>query len=125
MRVHAACAHARHACGGQQVCGAKRRTTHNLRWLPLLQLPLQAYGNERGLLGGLKVKNMVTGEVQDLPVNGLFFAIGHKPATDFLENQARAGRPSCAHLCVARARWAHWRAAAACERGQLFLDHSA
>ncbi|KAF5828022.1 NADPH dependent thioredoxin reductase [Dunaliella salina] len=47
----------------------------------------QAYGNDKGLLGGLKVKNLVTGAVTDLEVNGLFFAIGHKPATDFLEKQ--------------------------------------
>uniref|UniRef100_A0A7S0RRT3 Thioredoxin reductase n=1 Tax=Chlamydomonas leiostraca TaxID=1034604 RepID=A0A7S0RRT3_9CHLO len=48
---------------------------------------VEAYGNERKLLGGVKVKNVVSGEVTDLPVNGLFFAIGHKPATDFLEGQ--------------------------------------
>lgn len=47
----------------------------------------QAYGNERGLLGGIKVKNLVSGEVTDVEVNGLFFAIGHKPATDFLGGQ--------------------------------------
>ena len=48
---------------------------------------LQAYGNERGVLGGLKIKNLQTGAESDLQVNGLFFAIGHKPATDFLEKQ--------------------------------------
>ncbi|XP_018484637.1 thioredoxin reductase 1, mitochondrial isoform X1 [Raphanus sativus] len=50
---------------------------------------VEAYGDddsgERGLLGGLKVKNVVTGEVDDLKVNGLFFAIGHEPATRFLD----------------------------------------
>ncbi|KDP24919.1 hypothetical protein JCGZ_24297 [Jatropha curcas] len=39
------------------------------------------------LLGGLKVKNLVTGEVSDLKVSGLFFAIGHEPATKFLDGQ--------------------------------------
>ncbi|KAK9164780.1 hypothetical protein Syun_005682 [Stephania yunnanensis] len=48
----------------------------------------EAYGEgERDLLGGLKVKNVVSGEVQDLKVNGLFFAIGHEPATKFLDGQ--------------------------------------
>ncbi|KAL6758933.1 NADPH dependent thioredoxin reductase [Haematococcus lacustris] len=47
----------------------------------------QAYGNERGLLGGLKIKNVATGAVSELEVSGLFFAIGHKPATDFLQGQ--------------------------------------
>lgn len=57
---------------------------------PHLHQP-QATGNERGLLGGIKVKNVVTGEVTSLDVSGLFFAIGHKPATDFLEGQVGGG----------------------------------
>lgn len=48
---------------------------------------MEAYGNERGLLGGVKVKNLVTEEVTDLQVSGLFFAIGHEPATKFLQGQ--------------------------------------
>lgn len=49
---------------------------------------VEAYGEgERGGLGGLKVKNVVTGEVSDLKVSGLFFAIGHEPATKFLDGQ--------------------------------------
>ncbi|PIA26241.1 hypothetical protein AQUCO_09500010v1 [Aquilegia coerulea] len=47
----------------------------------------EAYGGERGSLGGLKVKNIVSGEVTDLKVSGLFFAIGHEPATKFLDGQ--------------------------------------
>ncbi|OAY61020.1 thioredoxin reductase NTRB [Manihot esculenta] len=39
------------------------------------------------LLGGLKVKNIETGQVCDLKVSGLFFAIGHEPATKFLDGQ--------------------------------------
>lgn len=49
-----------------------------------------AYGDEKKggrVLGGLKVKNVVTGVVFDLKVSGLFFAIGHEPATKFLEGQ--------------------------------------
>ncbi|CAK7357575.1 unnamed protein product [Dovyalis caffra] len=45
----------------------------------------EAYGERT--LGGLKVKNVVTGEVSDLKANGLFFAIGHEPATRFLDGQ--------------------------------------
>ncbi|OVA00695.1 Pyridine nucleotide-disulfide oxidoreductase [Macleaya cordata] len=41
----------------------------------------------KGVLGGLKVKNLVNGEVSDLSVSGLFFAIGHEPATKFLGGQ--------------------------------------
>ncbi|KAB1213393.1 Thioredoxin reductase 2 [Morella rubra] len=51
---------------------------------------VEAYGdkdNQNRLLGGLKVKDIVTGEVSDLKVSGLFFAIGHEPATKFLDGQ--------------------------------------
>lgn len=48
---------------------------------------VEAYGNERGLLGGLKIQNLKTGEISDLQVSGLFFAIGHEPATRFLNGQ--------------------------------------
>ncbi|GLT39373.1 hypothetical protein SLA2020_135690 [Shorea laevis] len=48
----------------------------------------EAYGGgDRGTLGGLKIKNVVTNEVSDLKVSGLFFAIGHEPATKFLDGQ--------------------------------------
>ncbi|KAI3866247.1 hypothetical protein MKW92_040681 [Papaver armeniacum] len=45
----------------------------------------EAYGD--GALGGLKVKNLVSGDKMDLKVSGLFFAIGHEPATKFLDGQ--------------------------------------
>jgi len=48
---------------------------------------VEAYGNERGLLGGIKVQNVKTQEVSDVEVSGLFFAIGHEPATRFLNGQ--------------------------------------
>ncbi|MQM11643.1 hypothetical protein Taro_044552 [Colocasia esculenta] len=47
----------------------------------------EAYGTEKGALGGLKLKNVLSGEMTDLPVSGLFFAIGHEPATKFLNEQ--------------------------------------
>ncbi|KVI02966.1 thioredoxin reductase NTRB-like [Cynara cardunculus var. scolymus] len=49
---------------------------------------VEAYGAEgKSLLGGLKVKNVVSGEISNLEVSGLFFAIGHEPATKFLDGQ--------------------------------------
>ncbi|KAG5529922.1 hypothetical protein RHGRI_030338 [Rhododendron griersonianum] len=51
-------------------------------------MAVEAYGEQsKEVLGGLKVKNMVTEEVSDLKVSGLFFAIGHEPATKFLNGQ--------------------------------------
>lgn len=34
---------------------------------------------------GIKVKNVNTGKVQEIKCQGMFFAIGHKPNTDFLK----------------------------------------
>ncbi|XP_015889501.3 thioredoxin reductase NTRB isoform X1 [Ziziphus jujuba] len=49
---------------------------------------VEAYGDgDKRVLGGLKIKNVVTEEVSDLKVSGLFFAIGHEPATKFLGGQ--------------------------------------
>jgi thioredoxin reductase len=48
---------------------------------------VEAYGNDKGLLGGVKVQNVKSKEVTDVPVSGLFFAIGHEPATKFLDGQ--------------------------------------
>ncbi|KAL2928046.1 Thioredoxin reductase 2 [Bienertia sinuspersici] len=51
---------------------------------------VEAYGDEEKenrVLGGVKVKDVVSGEVKDVKVSGLFFAIGHEPATKFLGNQ--------------------------------------
>eukprot|EP00873_Tetraselmis_striata_P000765 jgi/Tetstr1/421029/TSEL_012074.t1 len=50
-------------------------------------VPVGASGNEKGLLSSLKLKSTKTGEIQEIECNGLFFAIGHKPATDFLDGQ--------------------------------------
>ncbi|MDR1827081.1 MAG: thioredoxin-disulfide reductase [Methylobacteriaceae bacterium] len=35
----------------------------------------------------LKLKDTITGDIRDLPVDGLFVAIGHKPATEIFEGQ--------------------------------------
>ena len=47
----------------------------------------EAYGNAKGQLGGIQVQNLKTDKVTDVPVSGLFFAIGHEPATKFLDGQ--------------------------------------
>ncbi|KAJ7846864.1 thioredoxin reductase [Mycena olivaceomarginata] len=39
------------------------------------------------LLSALKIKNLTTGEVINLPVNGLFYAVGHEPATGLVRGQ--------------------------------------
>ncbi|MFJ2828673.1 thioredoxin-disulfide reductase [Streptomyces sp. NPDC087263] len=38
-------------------------------------------------LSGLKLRNLKTGEISDLPVTGLFIAIGHDPRTELFKGQ--------------------------------------
>jgi thioredoxin reductase (NADPH) len=38
-------------------------------------------------LTGLKIRNTVTNEVQEMPIDGAFIAIGHKPNTEILKGQ--------------------------------------
>ncbi|WVZ73964.1 hypothetical protein U9M48_022210 [Paspalum notatum var. saurae] len=69
---------------------------------------VEAYGGAGGgPLAGVKVKNLVSGEVSDLQVSGLFFAIGHEPATKFLGGQLdldsdgyMATKPGSTHTSV-------------------------
>jgi len=41
------------------------------------------------LLNNLRIKNVSNGEEKDLPVSGLFYAIGHEPATAIVRNQVQ------------------------------------
>ena len=46
------------------------------------------YGSENPLgVEGVKVKNVQTGEITDLPCKGVFIAIGHAPATELVKDQ--------------------------------------
>lgn len=51
---------------------------------------LEAYGNEMGRLAGLKVQDLKSNDIKTLQVNGLFFAIGHEPASKFLKGQLKS-----------------------------------
>ncbi len=46
--------------------------------------------NEKGRLAGLKVQDLKSNDIKDLQVTGLFFAIGHEPASKFLKGQLKS-----------------------------------
>lgn len=48
---------------------------------------IEVLGQEK--VTGLKIKNTQTGEVSELPVDGVFVAIGHQPNTGFLDGQLK------------------------------------
>ncbi|QIW95840.1 hypothetical protein AMS68_001358 [Peltaster fructicola] len=43
----------------------------------------------RGLMKSLVVKNAKTGETEELAANGLFYAVGHEPATHLFKDQVK------------------------------------
>ena len=49
------------------------------------KVPQKALGDR--LLKSLEIKDTKSGQVSELPVNGLFYAIGHKPNTDLFKGQ--------------------------------------
>jgi thioredoxin reductase (NADPH) len=49
-------------------------------------IPLEATG-DGDLLNGLRTKNTKTDEISNLAINGLFYAIGHEPATSLIQGQ--------------------------------------
>ena len=53
---------------------------------------VEAAVGDGNLLKALRVKNVQTGAVTEIECNGLFFAIGHEPASKFLNGQARRMR---------------------------------
>jgi len=55
-----------------EACGAKDEATGNAG---------------TGKLGSIKVKNLKTEEITEIECSGLFFAIGHEPASKFLDGQ--------------------------------------
>ncbi|RDW82647.1 hypothetical protein BP6252_03759 [Coleophoma cylindrospora] len=44
-------------------------------------------GDDRGLMSHMVIKNVVTGEEEKVEANGLFYAIGHDPATSLVKGQ--------------------------------------
>lgn len=65
---------------------AKRLLSHPKIEVHFNTTPVEAKGDGE-LLQSLRIKSTKTGEELDLPVNGLFYAIGHIPATDLVKGQ--------------------------------------
>lgn len=46
-------------------------------------------GDDRGLMSGLHIKDIKTGKEEKLDANGLFYAVGHEPATGLFKDQLK------------------------------------
>ena len=62
------------------------RSNVSVRWNSVVLEIVGAAEGPRGVTG-LKIKNVVTGAVEDMAVDGVFIAIGHAPATDLVRGQ--------------------------------------
>ncbi|KAK5677922.1 thioredoxin-disulfide reductase [Elasticomyces elasticus] len=53
--------------------------------------PLEIKGDEgpRGLMKSLRIKNVKTGKEEEIPANGLFYAVGHEPATHLFKDKLK------------------------------------
>ena len=71
---------------------ANRLLSHPKVTVKFNHVATEVLGEEKknGLMTGLKIKNNVTGEEEKLDANGLFYAIGHTPATALFTGQVDA-----------------------------------
>ena len=61
------------------------RENVSVRWNSTVEAILGG-GTPRGVTG-VRLKNVATGAIEDMPVDGVFVAIGHTPATDLVRGQ--------------------------------------
>ncbi|KAK4550021.1 Thioredoxin reductase [Oleoguttula mirabilis] len=52
-------------------------------------LQIKGEDKPRGLMQSLVIKNSKTGEEEEIPANGLFYAVGHEPATHLFHGQLK------------------------------------
>ncbi|KAI5846908.1 hypothetical protein BZA05DRAFT_130047 [Tricharina praecox] len=67
---------------------AKRLSAHPKVEIKYNTVAEECLGNGK-LLGTLKIKNVVTGEIEEMDANGLFYAVGHEPATSLVKGQVQ------------------------------------
>lgn len=66
---------------------AKRLETHKDVTIKWNTVGVEIKGDEKGLMSQLVVKNVKSGEEETLEANGLFYAIGHDPASTLVKGQ--------------------------------------
>lgn len=66
---------------------AKRLMTHPKVTIKYNTVAEEVKGGDKGLMTSLRIKNVETGEQSELEANGLFYAVGHDPATALVKGQ--------------------------------------
>lgn len=66
---------------------AKRLLSHEKVEVKFHTVGVEVKGDDKGLMNQMVVKNVNTGKEETLEANGLFYAIGHDPATSLVKGQ--------------------------------------
>ena len=64
---------------------AERATSHEKIEMAWNTVPVEVLADEKGLARAVKVKDVTSGELSEIPCKGVFIAIGHIPNTDFVD----------------------------------------
>lgn len=64
----------------------RARSNPKIRWITSAVIE-EVFDVERGLVTGVRLRNVKTGETWEEPVDGLFIAIGHEPNTAVFRGQ--------------------------------------
>ncbi|TKA21918.1 Thioredoxin reductase [Salinomyces thailandicus] len=80
----------------RDVLRASKTNARRLAANPKVEIKYNTQGAEikgdegpRGLMRSLVIKNTKTGETEEIPANGLFYAVGHEPATHLFKDQLK------------------------------------
>jgi thioredoxin reductase (NADPH) len=76
--------HRRDELRASKVMQSRAKANEKIRFL-FSHVVVEAYGDS--VLQGIHVRDLKSDRVKDMPCSGLFFAVGHLPATKFLDNQ--------------------------------------
>jgi thioredoxin reductase (NADPH) len=66
---------------------AKRLLNHKKVTVKFNTVGVEVQGDEKGLMSHLVVKDVISGNEETLEANGLFYAVGHDPATSLVKGQ--------------------------------------
>ena len=66
---------------------AKRLLEHKKVTVRFNTVGVEVKGDDKGLMSQMVIKNVVTGEQETVEANGLFYAVGHDPATSLVKGQ--------------------------------------
>ena len=87
IAAHVTVVHRRDSFRAEKILSERLAARHNvsIRWNTIVEAVV-GEGAPRGVTG-IRLKNVLTGALDDLTVDGVFIAIGHAPATELVRGQ--------------------------------------